>query len=129
ITIWDANTGTVDITLTGHTRAVQSVTWSPDGSRIASSGWLEDPTIRVWDGATGQNLLIISDYGVTNVTWSPDGIRLATADVTNQVRIWDAFTGQLVDTVTGADDMRTVAWSPDGSKLVFGGYSDILQIV
>ncbi len=129
ITVWDANTGTVDITLTGHTRAVQSVTWSPDGSRIASSGWLEDSTIRVWDAATGQSLLTISDYGATNVTWSPDGTRLAAADVSNQVRIWDASTGQLVNTVTGIDGMRTVAWSPDGSKLVFGGYSGTAQVV
>jgi WD40 repeat protein len=44
--VWDAVTGKVINTLTGHSHAVFSVSFSPDGSRICSGS--RDDTIRVW---------------------------------------------------------------------------------
>ena len=40
--------------LTGHTDVVESVCWSPEGSRLASAGG-RDETVRVWvqQGAIG----------------------------------------------------------------------------
>jgi hypothetical protein len=40
--------------LKGHTKRVYSVSWSPDGSRIATAS--EDQTARVWDARTGAEL-------------------------------------------------------------------------
>ena len=46
IRLWNANTGTLLRTLTGHTSLVYSVAFSPDGNTIAS-GSLD--TIRLWN--------------------------------------------------------------------------------
>jgi len=70
---------------TGHTGAVTSAAWSPDGTRIATSS--TDNTVHLWDASTGEELRVINlpegitgniyDYGLA-VKWSPDGEHLLT---------------------------------------------------
>ncbi len=49
--VWDAGSGAELLTLKGHSGFVESVAWSPDGSRIATAS--DDTMVRIWDSRTG----------------------------------------------------------------------------
>ena len=43
-------------TLTGHSRDVTSVAYSPDGKHIVSGS--EDKTVKIWDSSTGKEVSV-----------------------------------------------------------------------
>ena len=91
--LWDAVTGAVKATLTGHTLSVSSVAFSPNGLTVASGS--VDETVRLWDAVTGAHKATLTGHTgwVTSVAFSPDGLTLASGGET--VRLWDgAFMGQ-----------------------------------
>jgi len=90
IQVTDAVTGR-KYALVGHTNMVTCVVFSPDGSRIATTSW--DRTIKLWDAATGRELLTLRGHtgGVVCVAFSPDGRRLASGSNDKTARVWDAW--------------------------------------
>jgi WD40 repeat protein/tRNA A-37 threonylcarbamoyl transferase component Bud32 len=78
------------VVLKGHALAVLDVAFSPDGERVVTAS--TDRTIRVWDRATGQELLMLNGHtrAVTGIRFSPDGHRLISASADRTVRVWDA---------------------------------------
>ncbi|MDE3089474.1 MAG: PQQ-binding-like beta-propeller repeat protein, partial [Chloroflexota bacterium] len=120
------------LVLTGHTDEVNGVAFSPDGTRIATAS--DDNTAKVWDAATGKELLTLVGHtqfagdtkfdargkrkGVEYVVFSPDGTHIATAGGDNTARIWDAATGKELFTLVGHTQLvQTVRYSPDGKYL------------
>eukprot|EP00899_Mesostigma_viride_P016657 jgi/Mesvir1/24993/Mv16951-RA.1 len=101
-------------TMTGHTEAVLSVAFSPDGKRLASGSG--DATVRFWDLTTATPLH--TGKGHTNwvlcTSWSPDGKYLVTGDMNGEVRLWDPETGvALGGALKGHRKWVTsVAWEP-----------------
>ncbi|MGH3570099.1 MAG: WD40 repeat domain-containing protein, partial [Pseudonocardia sp.] len=56
---------------TGHTDRVSAVAYSPDGTRVVSTG--DDGTLRCWDAATGESeFTIASGPEGSSATWRPD---------------------------------------------------------
>jgi len=68
-------------TLSGHKGFVASVTFSPDGTMLASGSY--DDTIKLWNVTTGQELRALGGdtraFVVNDVAFSPDGRTLVSA--------------------------------------------------
>lgn len=55
---------------------------------------------------------------ICSVSWSPNGQHLVSASEDRTIRLWDATSGQLLQTWRGHTDAVTnTAWSPDGQYL------------
>src|SRR5205085_460671 len=119
VKVWDTQTGQELSSITRKAAQIHpfvSVTFSPDGKRLASGG-------KLWDAQTGQELVAlkgpVGPFARGGATFSPDGKRLATAG-DRQVKVWDAQTGQEtlnLKATTGPIGTNVLAFSPDGHRL------------
>ncbi|KAL0947883.1 hypothetical protein HGRIS_010518 [Hohenbuehelia grisea] len=117
--------------LHGHSASVNSVAFSPDGTRIVSGS--RDNTIRVWNASTGiQTMSPLEGHSnfVTSVAFSPDGTRIVSGSVDNTIRVWNASTGiQTMSPLEGhSRSVTSVAFSPDGTRIVSGSYDNTIRV-
>ncbi|CAG7852463.1 COMPASS-like H3K4 histone methylase component WDR5B {ECO:0000303/PubMed:19567704} Short=AtWDR5B {ECO:0000303/PubMed:19567704}, partial [Serendipita indica DSM 11827] len=132
VRVWNAETGEpLGPALKGHTNAVYSVAFSPDGHKIVSGSW--DKTVRVWNAETGEPLGPALE-GHTNAVWSvafsPDGHKIVSGSWDKTVRVWNAETGEpLGPALEGhTDAVSSVAFSPDGHKIVSGSWDKTVRV-
>eukprot|EP01038_Epipyxis_sp_PR26KG_P004093 gene4093-5841_t len=116
-------------TLTSHGQGVTRSTWSPDGTRIASSSY--DKLIIIWDSLTGVIMNTLSGHtkDVFAVAWSPDSNKLASASADNTAGIWDSTSGSLLITLTGhTDKVHGVSWSYDNVRVATASFDKTIKI-
>jgi WD40 repeat protein len=117
--LYDAETGAVVRTFTGHSRGVNGVAFDPSGRRIVTHAG--DATARIWDVATGRTLAELRGHEgfVLAAAFSADGKRVVTTAVDKTAKIWDAESGRLLVTLSGhTGAIIKVAFSPDGSRVL-----------
>jgi len=119
VRLWDISTGKGLATLSGHRKPVTSLTFSPDGTRLATAS--EDGAVRLWQVPSGEPITTLTGHTglVTDLAFSPDGTRLATASKDGTVRLWSMSSGDPIATLTGYVD--AVVFTPDGSRLATAG--------
>jgi WD40 repeat protein len=120
-----------DFSVTRHeystTEAFFSLTYSPDGKWLAAKS--PDNVAHVFDAQTMQQKWSVRgihrDYDNARqfITFSPDGALVAASDQSQQVRLYEATTGNLVaelkTNTSGEGDynLRGIVFSPDGTLL------------
>jgi len=129
IKLWDASTGSLIRTFSGHTYFVTSVAFSPDGRQIVSGS--NEGTIKLWDASTGSLIRTFLGHseGLSSVAFSPDGRQILSGSWDNTIKLWDASTGSLIRTFLGhSEGVLSVAFSPDGRQIVSGSNEGTIKL-
>lgn len=103
----------------GHSAAVRSAVFSPDGRLLVTCG--EDNRAIVWDFARRQQLASLDGHTnwVTTVGFAPDGAFIATGSFDKTIAIWNTTSFERVATLVGhAFPITAVGFSPDSRWLV-----------
>lgn len=136
--IWEVATCKPLHTLIGHTHRIDAAAFSSDG-RLVATGCL-DRTVRIWDTATGRQLLVLKvpkanlagavPDGVQVLAFSPDGKRLVTGGWGyNEPKIWDVKTGEELLTLKGhAGGINSLIFMHDGKRLVSGNSDNTVRV-
>src|SRR5258706_26032 len=115
----------------GHTKRVQSVSYSPNGARVITGS--DDHTIRIWDTESGVVVgepLTGHNGRVKSVAYSPDGHHIISGSEDRTIRTWDAETG----TATGkplvghTHSVQSIAYSSDGQHIVSGSGDNTIHV-
>ncbi|OAQ31052.1 WD40 repeat-like protein [Linnemannia elongata AG-77] len=129
VEVGDILTGESRTILRGHAAVVKCISYSRDGTLIATGS--EDTTIRIWSAESGETLCVLKEHQdvVHCVRFSPQGNQLLSASQDTTVRSWNVKTGEHLRIIGNHDKpMFTVAYSPDGRQLATSGDDTCIRI-
>jgi WD40 repeat protein len=117
--VWDAETHTKVLDITGHASPVLSVDISSNSTTFATGGL--DKRAFIWT-TTGERLVgpLQHDSNVVAVRFSPDGRRLATAAAGKSIRIFNSDDGRQLLAIPCSFEQivsSPLAWSADSCQI------------
>ncbi|MCA9687558.1 MAG: WD40 repeat domain-containing protein, partial [Myxococcales bacterium] len=118
ILLWDVEGEDHELrVLSGHDKEVWELDYDSRGRRLASASF--DGTVRVWDPATGSELLTLRGHEqATAVHFEPGDRRIFSGGTDGVVRVWDASSGeQLLHFEPNCGEIWRLRRSPDGRTL------------
>ena len=128
IELRDADTGALKNQIyLAEVNAVRSLSFSPDGSKLASAG---SNGVMLWDVETGEPIDALGEGSGANAylaQFLPDGERLAAA-LYKAVYVHDLKTGESVRVVSSSSPLYSKTISPIGDKIALGFAFGAVQI-
>ena len=100
--------------------AVTMVAFRPDGKQFVTAS--SDERVKLWNALTGENLFNLDGHFAA---YSPDGRQLAVVVPDGTVRVYESESGKQIQVPGQIDAKLSVAFSPDGSRLVTVAYGNL----
>jgi WD40 repeat protein/serine/threonine protein kinase len=126
VKVWQAHTGRLLHTLTGHREQVTGVCFRADGCLASAS---RDGSVRIWESATRQlvRTLTVDPQGVRGVAFTGGGQRLVCAGSNGTVTLWEVETGEEALTLRGHQGpVNSVACSPGQEYIASAGEDGVV---
>jgi len=102
---------TLHSSLAGHTGAINSVAFDPQGESLASGS--RDCTVKLWEARSGKLLRTLEGHqsAVWSVAFDRQGETLASGSDDETVKLWEVGSGKLLRTLEGHQrTVRSVAF-------------------
>ena len=112
----------------GHTRSITALSFSPEASRLLSSG--TDKVLKIWSLRTGQAIHTLRGHsqGINDAAWSKCGRYVASVSDDKRVIVWNSRTGEMVKTLLGHTSyVFCVAFNPQGTLLATGAFDETIK--
>ncbi len=121
--IWEAESAKRLLELPASASETDMGVFSADGTQVATLADFQ--VVEVREIPSGRPRLSLEhDYDVISFAFSPDGSQVAAGGRNPVAQVWDLETGQALlalEAGTVAPQVETIAYSPDGTRLVVAG--------
>ncbi|KAG1800334.1 uncharacterized protein HD556DRAFT_1028494 [Suillus plorans] len=101
-----------------------SLAWTPDSKQLVSAGSTSDPTIRIWDSSTWQQVgepCKGHTDTIYMVALNPTGTLIASASEDQQVHLWRLSDRRTIAIFKHPNQVYCVTFSADGKHIFSGG--------
>jgi WD40 repeat protein len=130
--VWDTASGRELLKVAGPEPRVHTLTFSPDGRRLAAASglwWIIQPmpsstSIKVWDTVSGKELLTLDGqcHTIHQIAFSPDGQSIAAGGSDGMIRVIDAAKGKEIHVLAAhKGPVYAIAFLSDGKRLFSAG--------
>ncbi len=126
--VWDPGTRNTLTTYGGHAGDILALSWSPTDARIVSAS--KDTSAQVWDASSSERYIYYTDHTNYVTPWRgrPMG-RALLQEAWITVKVWGAASGNTLKTYSGhSDQVQSVAWSPDSTRIASASNDGTVQI-